>query len=209
MVERHSLHLGKKAAKTLYYAVGEQAERIGQPLTHLITINFSMTAVEPQNAAKAFQKLRLSYFNKWATRPCRGGGTAFTPAYAYCFENERDGVAFEIIEPGAPHNVHVHWLAHIPPARLHDFEMRVWGWLDAIGGQVSPAGAIKIDPIFHEKGLRRYVLKGTGQPWAARFGAAYAPQGLIIGRRSGTSINLGRSARLALDRQLGIRRKAA
>jgi hypothetical protein len=209
MVEHRSRHLGQKAAQTLYYAVGEQAERIGLPLTHHITINFSLTEIAPQDATTAFQKLRLSHFNKWAARPCRGAGEVFTPAHAYCFENERDGVAFDIIEPGAPHNVQVHWLAHIPHARLHDFEMRVWGWVDTVGGRISPAGAIDIGPIFHEKGLRRYLLKGIAEPWAAQFGAAYKPQGLIIGRRSGTSINLGRAARISLDRPLGIRRRAA
>lgn len=206
---RQSTCIGYKAAQTLYYAVGEQAERIGLPLTQLVTINFSMTSIEPAEATKGFQKLRRSHFNKWATRPCRGSGNAFTPTYAYIFENERDGISFDIIAAGAPHNAHVHWLAHVPASRLHDFTMRLPGWLDAISGTLSPVGAIDIRPIDNNKGLRGYGLKGIQKAWAGHFGAEHAPQGLIIGRRSGTSTNLGRTARLALDRQLGIRRKAA
>jgi hypothetical protein len=209
VVGRRSFHIGHKAAQTLYYAVGEQAERIGLPLTHFITINFSLTQIDPANATLAFQRLRLSFFNKWATRVGHGVGKAFAPTYAYSFENERDGVAFDTVEADAPHNVHVHWLAHIPATRVFDFEAHVWGWLDAVGGRVSPASAIDIIPIDNEKGLRRYILKGTNQSWAAHFGAAHAPQGLIVGRRSGTSVNLGPAARIRLDRQMGIRRRAA
>jgi hypothetical protein len=206
---RHSTHIGYKAAQTLYYAVGEQAERIGLPLTQFITINFSMTAIAPADATKAFQTLRRSYFNKWTTRPCQGAGPAWVPTYTYVFENERDNEAFDLIALDAPHNVHVHWLAHVPAVRLHDFKMRLSGWLDAISGSFNPAGAIDVRPVNNEKGLRPYGLKGTDKAWAAHFGVEHAPQGLIIGRRSGTSINLGPKARLALDRQLGIRRKAA
>jgi hypothetical protein len=209
LVVRSSVHIGYKAAQTLYYAVGEQAERIGLPLTHLITLNFSMTSVPPENATNAFQRLRLSYFNKWATRPRLRAGAAFVPTYAYIFENERHGVPFNVMAPGEPHNVHVHWLAHIPARRLYDFTLRLQGWVDAVSGALCPTGSTDIRPIDNHKGLRRYGMKGVQEAWAGRFGVTHEPQGLIIGRRSGTSANLGRKSRLDLDRQLGIRRTAA
>jgi hypothetical protein len=209
LVVRSSTHIGYKAAQTLYYAVGEQAERIGLPLTHLITLNFSMTSIPPEDASNAFQRLRRSHFNKWATRPRLRAGAAFVPTYAYIFENERDGIPFNVIAPGEPHNVHVHWLAHIPARRLHDLTLRLHGWLDAISEALCPAGTIDIRPIGNSKGLRRYGMKGVQETWAGRFGVTHEPQGLILGRRSGTSTNLGRKARIDLDRQLGIRRSAA
>jgi len=87
--------------------------------------------------------------------------------------------------------------------------LRLHGWLDAISGALCPAGAVDIRLIDNTKGLRRYGMKGVQEAWAGHFGVIHEPQGLIIGRRSGTSANLGRTARLDLDRQLGIRRKAA
>jgi hypothetical protein len=87
--------------------------------------------------------------------------------------------------------------------------MRVWGWLETHCEQVCPEGTIDIRPIDNEKGMRRYVLKGANQQWSRHFGAVSVDQGLIIGRRSGTSINLGPAARMRLDRQTGIRRRVA
>jgi hypothetical protein len=76
---RTSTHIGGKAAQTLYYAVGEQAARIGWPLTILVTINYAATSLGPRLAPAAFQKLRQNYFNKWIKRPRRRCGPAAPP----------------------------------------------------------------------------------------------------------------------------------
>lgn len=184
------------------------AESIELPLTHLITINFALTDIAPEVAVEVFQRLRLRQFNKWATRPPRGK-PGCTPTYAYVFENERDGQPFLTIGPGLPHNVHVHWSLHIPAERLEDFRQRIWEWLDAYCTRPSLDGAVHIRAIHHAKGLRSYALKGVQQAWAAHFGASHAGQGLIIGRRTGTSLNLGLTARLRHDRRKHIRRRLA
>lgn len=209
MVARRSRAIGRKAAQTIYYAVGEQAERIGSALTHHVTINFSLTDIDPAIAPEVFCRLRRNFFDKWARRPRKQSGRAFVPAFAYVFENARDGIAFEEIGPGLPHNVHVHWAVHLPAERVHDFGMRIYQWLDRFCGTPCEAGAVKITNITRPKGLRGYVLTGTEKKWASRYGAAHEAQGLIIGKRCGTSVNLGRSARMALDRQTGVRRRAA
>lgn len=209
MVAPRSMRIGKKAAQTIYYAVGEQAQRIGLPLTHHVTINFSLTDIDPATATTAFAKLRRNYFDKWARRPRRGAGTAFAPAYAYVFENSRDGRPFETVASGEPHNVHVHWVLHLPADRVYEFKMKMFEWLDGFCKVPSEARAVRIDEVYEPKGLRRYVLTGTDDRWAARYGAQHESQGLVIGRRTGTTVNLGPSARLALDRKLGVYRRAA
>lgn len=209
MVARRSTHIGQKAAQTLYYAVGEQAGRIGLPLTHHVTINFSLTDIDPAQATAVFTKMRRNHFDKWARRPRKNAGRAFVPAFAYVFENARDGIAFEEIGAGLPHNVHVHWAIHLPAERVHDFRMMMFQWLDRFCQNPCEANAIKITDIWTPKGLRRYVLTGTDKKWAAHYGANHEPQGLIIGKRCGTSVNLGRYARMSLDRKAGIRRRAA
>jgi hypothetical protein len=207
MVARHSRHIGHKAAQTIYYAIGEHAARIGLPITHLVTINFSLTGIQPDRAVEAFQIIRRSRFNKWATRPRKGAGAAFTPTYVYWFENVRDNVAID--GPDETQNVHVHWLVHLPAERSHDFKGRLWGWVDELAGSISAGNAIDIKPAYNPKGLRPYALKGAAPATAKHFGATPIDQGLIVGRRAGTSANLGPKARIALDKQLRIRRRAA
>lgn len=206
---RRSTFIGQKAAQSVYYAIGEQAERIGHPLTHHVTINFSLTDIDPTEAVAVFTAIRRDRFDKWARRPRKGAGRAFVPAWAYVFENARDGIAFEEIGPGLEHNVHVHWAVHLPAERVHDFGHLMFQWLDEHCERPCEANAIKITTIGTPKGLRRYVLTGTDQKWAKHFGARYEPQGLIVGKRSGVSVNLGPSIRRAMDRARGIRRQAA
>jgi hypothetical protein len=212
MLRRRSLSTAYRGSQTLYYA-GEQAERIGLPLNNWVTINFASTSIEPWDAALAFARYRMNYFNKWARR--LKVGKAFEPTYAYVFENERDGTAFTEIGPGLPHNVHVHWRVHVPPSLQHEFECLTYQWLDAIAGTVCSAGAVKVDVVRNSHAdavrIRAYMLKGSAVQVAKHFGAATGcrPQGAIVGRRSGTSENLGPSARRALDAKLKIKRRVA
>ena len=210
MPPRRSRRIGYKGAQTLYYAIGEQAERIELPLTQYITINFTLAGIKPEIAVDVFRALRSNHFAKWARRPGRNNGKPFQPAFAYYFENERDGTAFTETGTDKPHNVHVHWLVHVPSQRLFDLAGRLHSWLDALCGHITPEGAIDITAITDIRGLRKYGLKGTDQVWAKHFGADYKDQGVIIGgRRTGTSLNLGPSARIKLDKAQGIKRRAA
>lgn len=197
----HSSHIGQKAAQSLYHAF-QQAERIGRPLTVLVTINFASTRCCPTKAVEAFSRLRRHHFNKWMRR--RG----VEPTGVYAFENTRDDIVFDVVAPGAPHNVHVHWGVHVPEALAHDFEMAALEWIEAVsGGLQDPATVIKITyrPM---RVVRGYLLKGCIDAWAQIYGAVAKPQGAIVGgRRSGTTINIGKSARIAWDRANGIRRR--
>lgn len=205
--DTESFHIGAKAAQTNYYA-HEQAERLGLPLTHGVTINFSSTALDPRVAVPAFSRLRANYFNKWARRPRHGSGVAFEPTYVFAFENVRDKKPFLTMAPGDPHNVHVHWQMHLPPSREHDFRQLVWTWLEAVAGPVIGGGEAIHIGLLPEK-PNGYLLKGTRETYATLYarGQKAEPQGIIIGRRADTSRNLGPKARRAADQALGLRRR--
>jgi hypothetical protein len=118
---KESYCIGNKAAQTNYYAA-QQAKHINYPLNYHVTINFSLTNIDPKEAAKCFAKMRGERFNKWASRPRKNAGKAFPPTFVFAFENNKDGTAYMTLEQNNPHNVHVHWSLHIPPARFYDFE---------------------------------------------------------------------------------------
>src|SRR5690606_41187226 len=83
LVPRRSTFIGAKAAQSVYYAIGEQAERIGLPLTQHVTINFRLTDIYPAKAVEVFTAIRRDRFDKWARRTRKGAGRAFVPAWAY------------------------------------------------------------------------------------------------------------------------------
>ncbi len=200
--------IGFKGAQTLYYAK-RQAQNIGLPLNTLVTINFSHTTIEPWEAVKAFGRWRISHFNKWAKRPQKGCGNPFEPTYAYWFENKRDNEIYDAVGKGLPHNVHVQFYVHIPPIRSFNFQGRAYEWLDFIAGDFCAKEAVKIERVKKDNGVIRYGTKGASKAVAGRFGAGeiQCPQGMIIGRRTGTSLNIGPSARRAMDKKLGIVRR--
>lgn len=199
--------IGRKAGQTHYYS-REQAARIGLPLTHMLTINFASTKIDPRQAPEAFGRLRRDHFNKWATRPNQGQGPAFQPTYVYVFENVRDGRPFLSMEDGEPHNVHAHLLLHCPSSRLFDLGNQTWGWVEAVtGGITGGPETIRLQPIPDRLG--GYLLKGILQPCARLYarGQKSEPQGIIVGRRADTSRNLGPTARRAADQAAGVRRR--
>jgi hypothetical protein len=170
---RATLFIGAKAAQTNYYAQ-DHARRIGLPFTHVLTINYALTSVDPRQAVAAFSKLRRNHFNKWATRPRSGGGIAIAPTYAFSFENVRDGQAFTTMEPGDPHNVHVHWSVHVPAARLWDFETSIWHWVDVTtGGIIGGAETIHITPLGDQPS--GYQIKGASPALVEIYGRGQKP----------------------------------
>lgn len=207
MGQAGSLVIGAKAAQTNYYAE-TQARRIGLPFTHMVTINYALTGIDPRRAVASFSQLRRDRFNKWAARPRRSAGAAFQPTYAFAFENVRGDQVFTVMEAGDPHNVHVHWAVHVPADRFHDFENSLWAWVEeTAGGIIGGAETIDIRPV--HRTLNGYLVKGTSAASATLYGRGQEakPQGIIYGRRADTSRNLGPTARRALDRELGIRRQ--
>jgi hypothetical protein len=208
--QRTTEWVGQKGAQTLYYAE-QQAARIGYPLNWSITINFSQIGIAPRDAGRAFAKIRSQRFAPWVRRPSRAAQVhSAPPTYSYGFENCRGGQALGI--NGGDHNVHVHWAVHVPLQRQRHLEEMLHRWMTQIAGDPDwPIEALHLAPITRTGATARYPTKGARPETAKHFGVPeekIAPQGIIIGQRTGTSRNIGPSARISLDRKLGISRKA-
>lgn len=201
-----SYRVGPKAAQTLYYAE-EQADRIGLPINISITLNMALLGVTPQTAAEVFQKLRNQRFSPWVRRDKRQG---CIPTYTYGFENSRDDVPFT--DPHGPHNIHVHWAVHVPHRRHVAFEGELHRWIDEIAGSKKwPSQALRIKPVTSPGSVCQYPIKGASQAVAEHYGVAkeqVKAQGIVMGKRTGTSTNLGPAARRALDKKMKINRLA-
>lgn len=195
--------IGQKSAQSLYHAF-QLAERLGLPLETHVTINFAATACDGCMAVPIFAKLRRDLFGKWAMR----GAPAFHQTGVYAFENVRDGIPFQTIEPGGDHNVHVHWALHVPAHRKREFEERLPIWVAALTGGIKDAAKVICITTRPRIVLRRYVLKGCNNKWAPVYGATAQPQGIIVGGlRANTSANLRKSKRIAFDRENKIVRR--
>jgi len=204
-MSRISHRVGRKAAQTLYYAE-EQAERIGLPINTTTTINFAVLGISPREAGKVFQKLRNERFAPWCRR---GSHKRFQPTYTFGFENTRDGLVYSDPD-GDEHNTHVHWTLHIPPRLYERFEAVLYEWLGEIAGRKDwPDNALRVSPKTFDCKPANYPIKGASRAVAEQYGVKpekITPQGVVIGKRTGTSTNLGPSARRALDKACGINR---
>jgi hypothetical protein len=106
---------------------------------------------------------------------------------------------------------HCHLLAHVPAALVPTLTSLQRGWLRRITGQPYRARVILSKPVGRLLGLEAgnpdlhavnlatalgYCLKGATPAAAARFGLGrLEPGGRIIGKRCGTSQNIGAKAR--------------
>lgn len=198
--------IGQKAAQTNYYAP-RQAEAIGLPFTHMVTINFASTAIDPRLATEAFARLRTNHFAKWARRPRKGCGPAFAPTWSYAFENSQGGVPFTTMEPSDPHNLHVHWCLHIPPTRVHEFTLKIWEWVETITGGIT-GGAEAID-IRSDRNNHGYLIKAASEGIVEIYGRGVKArdEGVVIGLRADSSRNIGPTRRRERDRAEGIKRQ--
>ena len=208
--QRTTEWVGQKGAQTLYYAE-QQAARIGYPLNWSITINFSQLGITPQDAGRAFAKIRSQRFAPWVRRPSKGAQMhAAPPTYSYGFENCRDRQALEV--DGEDHNIHVHWAVHVPLRRQRHLEGMLHRWITQIARDPDwPIEALHFVPITRTGDAAAIRPKGARPETAKHFGVPedkIAPQGVIVGQRTGTSRNIGPSARIRLDRKLGVSRKA-
>ena len=119
--------------------------------------------------------------------------------------------------PGNGHDKggHCHLLAHVPAALVPVVTALQRGWLRRITGQPYRARVIHSKPIGRRLGLETgnpdlhavnleaalaYVLKGASPDAASKFGLErLEPGGRIIGKRCGTSQNIGAKARKAKE----------
>ena len=155
------------------------AEKNGTPLNRFITLNFTHTACDVEAVSLAFADLR-ERFMRWFRRnqPATQHGAAFV----WVAENANDHAA-------------IHWLVHIPDARLADFRARLPVWLaKGTGGITCEDSAINVKLAYTPLGAGKYMMKGIDPAYAAFYRIRPVPQGIVHGKRCGFSQSLGPSA---------------
>ena len=160
------------------------ARMIGRPLNRHITVHWEAAGVPDAVAATATTAF-LKYLREWLH-----GATAYTWAR----------------ESGEGKGSHVHILMHIPSGRRWT-GARSRRWLERIARRPYRVGTIRTvrirgsgepDGAVYSANLHAvlaYVLKGVDTEAAAVLGIEQEAGGLIVGKRCGTSRNIGAKAR--------------
>jgi len=173
-------------------AAARQAEAIGLPLTRMLSIHWEAAGVPLAGMVKATGRF-TDLLSKALAR--HGHRTAWLWVH----------------EGGDGKGGHCHLLAHVPADLVAVVSRLQRGWLHRITGQPYRASVILSKPIGGRLGLEvtnpdlyrvnlekalAYVLKGACPKAARRFGLKRIENGgLVIGKRCGTSHNIGAKAR--------------
>lgn len=181
MTERPTRHINRVPAVNIHHAT-RFAQRRDLPLNTFVTVNFSELDAG-STASKMLRKLLAQRFAPWLRRsvPIRSRPE---PTYVWTLENTSATVA-------------AHLLVHIPKGVSKVFRAKLLDWLEGLSGVRPPPRAVQIKRVYNLVGARRYVLKGINPAWAAHLGVRPSDQGVINGKRSGFSRNLGPTARRA------------
>jgi len=88
--------------------------------------------------------------------------------------------------------LHSHIMIHVSGEHWFAFDSMLCQWMDSERQQ----GLIESKPVYDEQGLMRYLLKGVEPSgWSRSWGIATSDEGVIQGKRCGTSENIGTAAR--------------
>lgn len=175
-------------------AAERHSRLIGLPLTRMLTIHWEAAGQPFRGMAKATGRF-LDLLTKWLKRKGR------RTAWLWVHENG-DGKGW-----------HAHILAHVPADLVQELTGKVKGWLSRITGKTYRKSVIHSKPIGKRLGVEvtnpsdhainleaalAYVLKGASPEAASQFALErLEPGGRVIGKRCGTSQNIGAKARKA------------
>ena len=181
-------------------AAERHAEKIVLPFTRMISIHWQAAGVPLAGMAKGTYRF-TDLLTKALAR--HGSGTA----WLWTHEN--------VPSNGHDKGGHCHLLAHVPADLVPVVTALQRGWLRRITGQPYRARVIHSKPIGGRLGLEAgnpdlhavnleaalaYVLKGASSEAASQFALGrLEPGGRVIGKRCGTSQNIGAKARKAKD----------
>lgn len=173
------------SAENAVQAIGF-ADQIGLPLNRHLTVSWEHA--QCGGRVQEIQGRFLERFSKWI----RYQGSL--PVYAWSIEN------------GYTLGYHSHIFVHVPRQHLKAFRSKIPKWID---GDVDQSGGTKtfkvttikygtgVNRLNRLKGVTRYVLKAANDEVAEMFAIVQRPDkaGVVVGKRIGTSQNIGRKAR--------------
>ena len=179
--DRATRHINRVPAVNIHHAT-RYAQRRGLPLNKMVTVNFTELGVTDQ-ASRLFRRMLTQRFAPWLRRsiPTRAKSA---PTYVWVVENTSGTIA-------------AHWLVHVPKGTARVFASKLSAWLEGLSGGRPQGRTIQIERVYNLVGARRYILKGVNPAWASHLGVRPSDQGIVNGKRSGFSRNLGPTARKA------------
>ena len=169
-------------------AAALMAEKIGLPLNRFITVHWQAAGVPLEDMARATGRF-IGLLTKWLAR------RRYRTAWIWVHENGDDSGG------------HCHLLVHVPPDCVVDLIAAQKRWLRSITSRPYRRKVIKSIPIGRRLGLeagnsnlhranlaelKAYVTKGVQAVAMSQF---QQPGGRVIGKRCGTSQNIGAKAR--------------
>lgn len=173
-------------------AAQRHAEKLGLPFTRMITIHWEAAGIPLAAMARATGRFTDLMTKALARHGCK---TAWLWVHENC----------------GPKGGHCHLLAHVPAHCVSILTGLQKGWLRRITGQPYRKRVIHSTPIGGRLGLEAgnpdlhatnleaalgYVLKGASPDAASHFELErLEPGGRVIGKRCGTSQNIGAKAR--------------
>ena len=179
-------------------AAADAAKRLGLPFTRMITIHWRAAAVPLEEMVAATGR----YLDLLTKALARHG---YATAWIYVHENG----------PQAGH--HCHMLVHVPAAAAGLLSRLQRGWLRRITSQPYRRGVLLGVPIGGRLGLEisnpplhadnlatvlGYVVKGASEAAMLECWLTHQqPGGLVIGKRCGTSQNIGPTARQRMGQE--------
>ena len=177
-------------------AAERHAGRIGLPFNRMITIHWQSAGLPLSGMTRATGR-----FTDLMSKALARHGSC--TAWLWTHEN--------VLGSGHDKGGHCHLLAHVPADLVRVVTALQRGWLRRITGQPYRARVIHSEPIGGRLGLDvgnpdlhavnldaalAYVLKGASREAASQFGLdRLEPSGRVIGKRCGTSQNIGAKAR--------------
>lgn len=179
-------------------AAERHAHKIGLPFTRMITIHWQAAGLSLEDMVRATGR-----FIDLMTKTLARHGSKTT--WLFVHENAAGN--------GHEKGGHVHLLAHVPAVLVSVMKKLQMRWLKQITGQPYRAKVIRSRPIGGRLGLEAsnpelhlanaqtalaYILKGACPAIAPQFGLLRLQAGgRVIGKRIGTSQNIGAKARAA------------
>lgn len=190
--DRESLGLSHGQVANLK-AAKDHASRIGLPFTRMVTIHWQAAGMPLKSMVVATGRYTDLLSKTLARHDCES-------AYVWVHEG------------GHGKGGHCHLLAHVPAELVPIISRLQRGWLRRITGRPYSAGVILGRPIGGRLGVEKnnpelhganleaafaYLCKGASQAILKRFGIdrEHQPGGRVIGKRCGTSQNIGAKAR--------------
>jgi hypothetical protein len=175
------------------------AKMIGLPLVAHLTIHWSLTDAGDDPNGNLFAKVREG-LDKWLDR--------HAVEFAGSWARERQA-------GGQSDVVHCHLLFHLPAKyrtgkKLRQVEAAIARLVKRHGGDLTDERAIKL--VIHDNPDGKYLIKGGGSQVWKRFGLRQEHrrlQGIIQGKRCGTTENIGPAARRRWNEQQGRRNAVA